>query len=432
MPRKPWSSGGYADRVLIELLANAVDAARDAGVPARVLLSWSEPAAGSAALLSVANTGAPLTAAGVAGLATLRASAKRHHGHAVGHFGVGFTAVLAVTDSPQVLGRRWGGLRSRADRSRDRGLDRPELLAEVAARGGLVPTLRLPWPAVPDADAIAPGYSTVVRLPLTDRTEGPARAAVDGVDSGLFWALPGLDEIQVHTPGRNRLLRRVQLPDGRVQISDDGLRRRYLVTTRSGTVAPALLAGRPVEERSRERWWLSWIHPDDGGTGEADEPTTLDLYDALGTAPPDPAVLGAPTPTDEPLSLPARLVGTFPVDDTRRRLATGPLADFLLAQAVSGYLDLVLATPVAGRPALVPVGGFPLGPIDGLLRREITSRLAAAPILRTALGTATRRSRPAGWTERAVPRRNCWARQFQDCWGPPAASPPTGHCGISA
>ena len=81
--------GGYVGRVLVELAANAADAARAAGVPAqlRVRLHGNE--------LRVANSGSPLTPAGVAALSSLRASAKRDSLAAVGHFGVGFTAVLS-------------------------------------------------------------------------------------------------------------------------------------------------------------------------------------------------------------------------------------------------------------------------------------------------------------------------------------------------
>ena len=71
------------------------------------------------------------------------------------------------------------------------------------------------------------------------------------------------------------------------------------------------------------------------------------------------------------MSLPARLVGTFPVDDTRRRLATGPLRDHLMAHAVACYLDLMAATDPAERWELLPTGGFPLGPVDGELRAGI-------------------------------------------------------------
>src|SRR5689334_8752768 len=58
--------GGYLDRVVVELAQNAADAAVRAGVPGRVRFSLRDQT------LVVANTGTPLTAAGVESLATLR------------------------------------------------------------------------------------------------------------------------------------------------------------------------------------------------------------------------------------------------------------------------------------------------------------------------------------------------------------------------
>src|SRR3954463_6829610 len=78
--------GGYRDRLLVELAQNAADAALRGGVPGRLGL---ELAGGT---LRAANTGAPLDADGVQGLASLRASAKRDQAGSVGRFGVGFAA----------------------------------------------------------------------------------------------------------------------------------------------------------------------------------------------------------------------------------------------------------------------------------------------------------------------------------------------------
>src|SRR3954453_18231569 len=63
--------GGYRDRLLVELAQNAAAAATGAGVPGRLRLELRDQE------LRAANTGAPLDAAGVQALATLRASAKR-------------------------------------------------------------------------------------------------------------------------------------------------------------------------------------------------------------------------------------------------------------------------------------------------------------------------------------------------------------------
>ncbi|NEC08554.1 molecular chaperone Hsp90, partial [Streptomyces sp. SID7909] len=97
--------GGYRDRLVVELAQNAADAAARAGTPGRLRITLHPAADGAPAVLAAANTGAPLDATGVESLSTLRASAKREgHEGAVGRFGVGFAAVLAVSDEPAVVG----------------------------------------------------------------------------------------------------------------------------------------------------------------------------------------------------------------------------------------------------------------------------------------------------------------------------------------
>jgi hypothetical protein len=81
-------TGGYRDRLVVELAQNAVDAGGS-----RLWLRLEGD------VLLAANDGARLSADGVLGLSTLRASAKRS-GQTVGRYGVGFAAVLAVSDAP--------------------------------------------------------------------------------------------------------------------------------------------------------------------------------------------------------------------------------------------------------------------------------------------------------------------------------------------
>ncbi|MEU7818515.1 hypothetical protein AB0B41_39855, partial [Pseudonocardia sp. NPDC049154] len=97
--------GGYAETWFVELAQNAADAARAAGVPGRLSLT------AVAGELRVANTGAPLDADGVAALASLRASAKRDDPGAAGRFGVGFAAVLPVSDAPRLVTAPGTGVR---------------------------------------------------------------------------------------------------------------------------------------------------------------------------------------------------------------------------------------------------------------------------------------------------------------------------------
>src|SRR5256885_3403734 len=100
--------GGYRDRVLVELAANAADAASAAQTPGRLRFELIDDA------LVASNVGAPLDAAGAEALSTLRASAKRDPDDTVGRYGVGFAAVLAVTVEPTIASRT-GGVRWSAD-----------------------------------------------------------------------------------------------------------------------------------------------------------------------------------------------------------------------------------------------------------------------------------------------------------------------------
>src|SRR5918994_5966096 len=123
--------GAYRDRLLVELAQNAADAATRAGVPGELRLSLVDGE------LRAANTGEPLDAAGVEALATLRASAKRDGG-SVGRFGVGFAAVLTVTDEPMVRATT-GGVRFSAAETREVVSTVPGLTEELARRRGRVP-----------------------------------------------------------------------------------------------------------------------------------------------------------------------------------------------------------------------------------------------------------------------------------------------------
>src|SRR5262249_7072385 len=235
--------GAYRDRLVVELAQNAADAATRAGVPGVLRLSL---AGGE---LRAANTGAPLTAPGVQALATLRASAKRGSG-SVGRFGVGFAAAVAVCDEPAMLSVS-GGVRFSAAGTRAAAAGLPALAGELARPGGQVPVLRLPWP---DPRRPPEGFTTEVRLPLRDPVAGPALLAA--VPADLLLALPGLARIELP----DRELSRVD--DGPDAVLHDGpTATRWRLVRRAGRLAPELLADRPVEERERPEWTVTWAVP---------------------------------------------------------------------------------------------------------------------------------------------------------------------------
>lgn len=363
--------GGYRDRLVVELAQNAADAAIRAKVPGRLRLNLQP------GLLAAANTGAPLDAAGVESLATLRASAKREEAtQAVGRFGVGFSAVLAVSDEPAVVGRH-GGVRWSLAEARDLAYEaatgNESLADELRRRDGHVPLLRLPLPA----EGTAPdGYDTVVVLPLRDgAAEDLAGRLLAAVDDALLLALPGLAEIVIETPDGVRTLTRRQ-EDGTVVVEDTANgATRWRVESANGPLGAELLADRPVEERLRPFWSVTWAVPV-GGDGAPDRP---------GTAP----VVHAPTPTDEPLGLPALLIASFPLDPARRHAAPGPLTDFLVARAAEAYVTLLRDWQPVG-PGIVDLVPGPLGQgvLDAELRRQVLAGLPRTAFLPRAVPQA--------------------------------------------
>lgn len=360
--------GGHRDRLIVELAQNAADAATRSGVPGRLRLTYHEATADAPALLAAANTGAPLDAVAVESLSTLRASAKRDEGPAaIGRFGVGFAAVLAVSDEPAVVGRT-GGVRWSLTEGRALAAEVPGLAEELRRRDGHVPLLRLPFPA----EGSAPDtYDTVVVLPLRDgAAQDLTGRLLAAVDDALLLALPGLAEVVIDTPAGVRTLTRRRTDDGDVLVEDTAAPAptRWRVVSDGGALTPDLLADRPVEERLRPVWSVTWAVPvaDDGA------PAAPRIAD----------VVHAPTPTDEPLGLPALLLASLPLDPTRRHAAPGPLTDFLVARAAESYVRLLADwRPVgAGVVDLVP-GPLGKGVLDAELRRRILDKLPRTPFL---------------------------------------------------
>ncbi|GHE00216.1 sacsin N-terminal ATP-binding-like domain-containing protein [Streptomyces alanosinicus] len=359
--------GGYRDRLVVELAQNAADAAARAKVPGRLRLTLRD------GVLVAANTGAPLDAAGVESLSTLRASAKRDvevTQGAVGRFGVGFAAVLSVTDEPAIVGRH-GGVRWALAEARElaAGTARhsPGLGDEVRRRDGHVPLLRLPFAA----EGTAPDpYDTAVILPLRDAAAADlAERLLHAVDDALLLALPGLREVvvEVGDEAPRTLTRRTDGAFTVVEDSRDGIT-NWRTASGHGPLTPELLADRPLEERLRPHWTVAWAVP-------------VDAYGAPArprTAP----VVHAPTPSDEPLGVPALLIASFPLDTTRRHPAPGPLTDFLVQRAADVYAELLTEwRPVTeGIVDLVP-GPLGKGQLDGALREAVLERLPRTAFL---------------------------------------------------
>ena len=401
------AAGAYRDRLVWELAANAADAAARARAPGHLLLRLAE------GHLDAVNSGAPLDAAGALALCTLRSSGKEAApgglpaeadvdavptregvtADVVGRFGVGFSAVLAVSDVPS-LRSTTGGLAWSAETTRQ------ALAAEGlrdAAALPRVPVLRLPGPLPPLAHAREDDPAgnrddrwtaawtedeppaTVVRLPLRDADAADRVRALLAplTDAGdvLLLALPALRSVRVEVDGRT-VRWEVRGSGDRREARRAGAAttgRRWAVATRAGRHPRALLAGRPVEERDRRDWRCTAAVPVDAD----DRPLPLPAAAA--------PVVHAPTPTDEPQTLPVLLGASLPLDRDRRRSAPGLVRDAVLAAAAATVADLVAALPPsADLLDLVPVG-LPDGQVDSHLRTELREALGEVPLLAPAV-----------------------------------------------
>ncbi|MEU7630904.1 ATP-binding protein [Nocardia sp. NPDC049220] len=322
---------GYRDRLLTELAQNAADAAGKAGVAGRlaVRLDGSD--------LHIGNTGVPLDLSGVHALTALRASGKSDTG-SVGRFGVGFTAVLAVSEDIEVRSTS-GSLRFSRALTRDALCHSGIPLPGTDLGEFVPPTLRLAWSI---ESTPTPGFDTEVVLRLRDDVDADALLAgmrAEAVD--LLLELPALQRIRI---GSDEYVSSAEdMGDGLHEVYVDG----------------------PGDEQ--RTWWqyraprARWLLPVRDGRPVA--------------AAPD--VLRAPTRSDEELSLPALIIADIPMQPDRRRLLPGAR----LAELAEGYADFARVLPARDRLVLVPAPGFARSEADGLLREALVRELQTRPWL---------------------------------------------------
>lgn len=317
---------GYRDRVVTELAANAADAATIAGSPGRLDIRVRDDGT-----VSVANTGEPLTAAGVRSLAALRVSAKAGD-VTVGRFGVGFSAVAAVADEVAVRSRDGGVLFSRA-RSADAlaadGIADPDVRA---------PLLRLAWP---DSTPPRDGFDTEVVL--TPRSDADALVAAAAEQAPMLLVeLLALESITVQGTAVRRTVETVDDPaHDELTVGD---RSWVQITTRGSR----------------------WLMP---GTTATPRPLERER-------------LHAPTVTDVELTVPALCVADVALTPDRRTLDPSTEIDSVAV----GYHRLALALDPAVRLAAVPTPTIPAGSVDADLRAAVVADLTSGPWLPTASG----------------------------------------------
>ncbi|MYA04017.1 MAG: DEAD/DEAH box helicase [Caldilineaceae bacterium SB0664_bin_22] len=150
--------GGYAHRQLFELIQNSTDALADS-TGGRISLKLTHTH------LYCADDGQAMSQEGVRALMFSHLSPKRSTAE-IGRFGMGFKAVLGVTDSPEFFSRSGSFRFDRTEASK--------LIQQFVPNAEHCPVLRLPYPMDPwtemEQDADLQGFmawaTNIVRLPL--------------------------------------------------------------------------------------------------------------------------------------------------------------------------------------------------------------------------------------------------------------------------
>jgi superfamily II DNA or RNA helicase len=153
-------SGGYGRRQISELLQNAVDALTASRSSGTIEFRIADNA------LYCANQGEAFDEKGIRSICAAFLSSKREE-DIIGRFGLGFKAVLGISDNPQIF--------SRSVSLEFNGAATAELFGEMAAPDGRFPLMRVPSALDPTKCAARDPHlaelmtwaTTVVKLPLT-------------------------------------------------------------------------------------------------------------------------------------------------------------------------------------------------------------------------------------------------------------------------
>lgn len=371
----------YRGRYAIELLQNAHDACADAAAVGQAWLRLTPTA------LLVANQGVPFTAERIDSLLQLGDSSKkadRAEHHTIGYKGIGFSAVLEITDQPQII--------SASTRfCFHRHAARERVGQVLGSQPRAVPMRYFPFPLNQDdlgedaaavEDLVDGGAVTVIRLPLVNPRK--AKEVQAELQSGLrpetLLFMPHLQRLTLATPTTaTRWSRRAGHRVGPGQLQhlreEGGTTRSWLVASRTVALDKAAVAALddPLWASVRQANVSIGVPWRDGepDPGRGDQP--MHVY----------------FPTDDRLGRPLLVHGDFYVQSNRRRITSaGRGADVSRAIAeVAADLTADLAVTLADHGNTLLRTLAPCGPADGfgtVLAQMIDARLRESRILRPA------------------------------------------------
>ena len=260
------ASGGYRHRQLFELIQNSADAlCPDAcdeetggeattGGPGRIEVRLTTR------YLYCADNGEPIDTDGARALLFSRLGTKRGTNQ-IGTFGLGFKAVLGISDSPEFFSRS-GSFRFDRERSRER-------IEEVVLDADRYPVLRLSEPIDPaecrEQDAVLSQLMdwavNIVRLPLKNAARDDIPQQMTSFPPEFLLFVPHVGRLTI-TDGSEELNRELKLEkvDGDFLLADGAETSQWKLFERSHPLSGDARADRrPGDNRSEVS--ISWAAP---------------------------------------------------------------------------------------------------------------------------------------------------------------------------
>ena len=355
------AQGGYRNRQLFELVQNSADAlwpdpdaeltsddtSRRRGGRIEVLLTNSD--------LYCADDGEPISPDGVTALMFSHLSPKRGTSQ-IGTFGLGFKAVLGVSDSPEFFSRS-GSFRFDRKRARER-------VRDVVPDADRCPILRLPEPIDPaehseqyaELRGLMAWANNIVRLPLKDGAREDLLQQMRDLPAEFLLFVPHLKTLTLvdSSTELNRVLELENVDDEYLLAEGDSTSHWKLFERTHALSSDARADRRPGDDRLEVPIW--WAAPVD----RLDRPGKFWAFFPTNTASLVPGILNAPWKTNE----------------DRQNLLSGPFNDELVGAASDLIADALPQLRADDDPARH---------LDALPRRHEAGDSEQASLLRELL-----------------------------------------------
>lgn len=357
-------AGGYGYRQILELIQNGADALLEAQANGCVLDEGGRihvKLRGSQ--LYVANTGAPLSRAGLD--AILRSNSSPKRGNQIGRFGLGFKSLLKLNGRIDVFTQGSGAIRFDPERCRD---ELRRLFKVTQAPG-----LRLAWPLPPEERAADPVCAelawaeTIIRVEVrSESLLNHIREEIRSFPAEFLLFIPLSARLTLDVGQGNTREVHLTIEGGEHILHDGNGVSRWRIASREVHITDTRALADATNIHAREAVPVSWAMPIEGRREEAGR-------------------FWAFFPTQTQTYLPGILNAPWKLNSDRNAIIGGEWNAALMAEAASLITETLPSFSTQDDPGR-PLDAFPRrlerkDEIAAPLIKSLWTRLSKAPVI---------------------------------------------------